>query len=201
MVEAALDETAKVEKDVKPKVTKAAKPAPKSKSKAKSKAKGKAKKGKDAPKGKPPKRAAAKKAKKYADDEGDDDDDDDYDSEESESESEEYDSSDFEDEDDDEEYKVRKPGRSKYTEEEMAAMAAAEFQLELQAQCVVRGLAVPIQCGGLKAVLNGGNLTVLSPSRQEDDDGDGPRRVHEARQAQGPLARGGQVQRFGRDEG
>ena len=158
MVEAALDETAKVEKDVKPKVTKAAKPAPKSK--AKSKAKGKAKKGKDAPKGKPPKRAAAKKAKKYADDEGDDDDDDDYDSEESESESEEYDSSDFED-DDDEEYKVRKPGRSKYTEEEMAAMAAAEFQLELQAQCVVRGLAVPIQCGGLKAVLNGGNLTVL----------------------------------------
>ena len=40
-------------------------------------------------------------------------------------------------------------------------MAAAEFQLELQAQCVVRGLAVPIQCGGLKAVLNGGNLTVL----------------------------------------
>lgn len=51
--------------------------------------------------------------------------------------------------------------RSKYTEEELLAMAVAEFQLELEAQCVVRGSAIPIECGGLTAVLTGGNLTVL----------------------------------------
>jgi len=170
LVEARLEQAKQAEKDAAEKEAKAKEDAAKAKSKAKAKAKAKTKakgkKGKDeTPKkgGKIVKRAAANKAKKkFAEvDEDDDDDDDDFDSEdEIESES-EYDSEGDED-DEDEEFTVsKKKPRSKHSAAKMAEMAAAEFKLELEAPCVVRGSAVPIVCGGLEGVLTGGHLVVL----------------------------------------
>lgn len=104
-------------------------------------------------------RSATKTVKKYVDDY--DDDDDDYDSEEDDEEDDD-DEDDMDDDDDEFEYsKHKRPSRSKYTEEEVAAMAAAEFQQELQAPCIVRAAAIPIACGSLTAVLTGGELVVL----------------------------------------
>ena len=142
LVESTLDEARAAAEDAKPKT----KPAPvvvKSKSKAASKVSSK----------KPPKRSASKKAKYASDDDDADFSDEDFSEE---------DEDDDDDEDEDDEYMERKrPNRSKYTEEELAAQAAADFLLELDAQCVMRAGAVPIECGGLEAVLTGGGKVVL----------------------------------------